>query len=86
VCAAAVTTLLAGGTPSVPKLINTCYSLVAPDYGITVAGVYQPTGGQLADVPGAGGVSPSDAPRETRKAEAVLAEAWFRTITTEAFG
>jgi len=86
VCAAAVATLLAGGTPSVPKLINTCYSLVAPDYGITVAGVYQPTGGQLADVPGAGGVSPSDAPRETRKAEAVLAEAWFRTITTEAFG
>jgi len=86
VCAAAVATLLAGGTPSVPKLINTCYSLVAPDYGISVASVYQPTGGQLADVPGAGGVSPSDAPRETRKAEAVLAEAWFRTITTEAFG
>jgi NADPH-dependent 2,4-dienoyl-CoA reductase/sulfur reductase-like enzyme len=86
VCAAAVATLLAGATPSIPKLINTCYSLVAPDYGISVAGVYQPAGGQLADVPGAGGVSPSDAPRETRKAEAVLAEAWFRTITTEAFG
>jgi NADPH-dependent 2,4-dienoyl-CoA reductase/sulfur reductase-like enzyme len=86
VCAAAVATLVAGGTPSVPKLINTCYSLVAPDYGISVAGVYQPTNGQLADVPGAGGVSPSDAPRETRKAEAVLADAWFRTITGEAFG
>jgi len=86
VCAAAVAALVAGGTPSSPKLINTCYSLVAPDYGISVAGVYQPTGGQLADVPGAGGVSPSDAPRETRKAEAVLAEAWFRTIAGEAFG
>ena len=86
VCATAVATLVAGGTPSSPKLINTCYSLVAPDYGISVAGVYQPTSGQLADVPGAGGVSPSDAPRETRKAEAVLAEAWFRTITGEAFG
>jgi sulfide dehydrogenase [flavocytochrome c] flavoprotein subunit len=86
VCAAAVATLLAGGTPPSPKLINTCYSLVAPEYGISVAGVYQPTNGQLADVPGSGGVSPSDAPRETRKAEAVLAEAWFRTITTEAFG
>jgi NADPH-dependent 2,4-dienoyl-CoA reductase/sulfur reductase-like enzyme len=86
VCAAAVATLLAGATPSIPKLINTCYSLVAPDYGISVAGVYQPANGQLTDVPGAGGVSPSDAPRETRKAEAVLAEAWFRTITTEAFG
>ena len=85
-CAAAVATLLAGSTPPSPKLINTCYSLVAPDYGISVAGVYQPTGGQLADVPGSGGVSPSDAPRETRKAEAILAEAWFHTITTEAFG
>jgi NADPH-dependent 2,4-dienoyl-CoA reductase/sulfur reductase-like enzyme len=86
VCAAAVATLLAGSTPPIPKLINTCYSLVAPDYGISVAGVYQPTGGQLADVPGSGGVSPSDAPRETRKAEAILAEAWFHTITAEAFG
>jgi len=85
-CAAAVAQLLTGGTPSPPKLINTCYSLVAPDYGISVAGVYQPTNGQLADVPGAGGVSPQDAPRATRAAEAVLAEAWFRTITAEVFG
>jgi sulfide dehydrogenase [flavocytochrome c] flavoprotein subunit len=28
--------------PAAPKLINTCYSLVAPDYGISVAGVYKP--------------------------------------------
>jgi sulfide dehydrogenase [flavocytochrome c] flavoprotein chain len=85
-CAAAVVRLLTGAAPSAPKLINTCYSLVAPDYGISVAGVYQPTNGQLADVPGAGGVSPAEAPRATRAAEAVLAEAWFRTITTEVFG
>jgi sulfide dehydrogenase [flavocytochrome c] flavoprotein chain len=86
VCAAAVATLVRGGTPASPKLINTCYSLVAPDYGISVAGVYHPSGGQLADVPGAGGVSPSDASRAARAAEAVLAEAWFRTITAEVFG
>ena len=85
-CAAAVALMLAGGMPPTPKLINTCYSLVAPDYGISVAGVYVPTNGQLADVPGAGGVSPSDAPRGTRAAEAVLTEAWFRTITGEVFG
>jgi sulfide dehydrogenase [flavocytochrome c] flavoprotein chain len=85
-CAAAIAQLLAGATPSAPKLINTCYSLVAPDYAISVAGVYVPTGGQLADVPGSGGVSPSDAPRATRAAEAVLAEAWFRTIAAEVFG
>jgi len=85
-CAAAVVTLLDGGTPASPKLINTCYSLVAPVYGISVAGVYVPSGGQLADVPGAGGVSPANAPRGARAAEAVLAEAWFRTITGEVFG
>jgi len=85
-CAAAVVTLLAGGAPAAPKLINTCYSLVAPDYGISVAGVYAPSGGQLAEVPGGGGVSPTDAPRAIRAAEAVLAEAWFRTITSEVFG
>ena len=85
-CAAAVARLLTGAVPSTPKLINTCYSLVAPDYGISVAGVYQPSGGQLAEVPGSGGVSPADAPRATRAAEAVLAEAWFRTITDEVFG
>ena len=85
-CAAAVAELLTGKTPSPPKLINTCYSLVAPDYGISVAGVYTPSGGQLAEVPGAGGVSPAEAPRAARASEAVLAEAWFRTITSEVFG
>jgi NADPH-dependent 2,4-dienoyl-CoA reductase/sulfur reductase-like enzyme len=85
-CAAVVAALLTGARPAAPKLINTCYSLVAPDYGISVAGVYVPSGGQLADVPGAGGVSPAGAPKATRAAEATLAEAWFRTITTEVFG
>jgi NADPH-dependent 2,4-dienoyl-CoA reductase/sulfur reductase-like enzyme len=85
-CAAAVAQLLTGATPSTPKLINTCYSLVAPDYGISVAGVYRPANGVLADVPGSGGVSPAEAPHATRAAEAVLAEAWFRTITDEIFG
>jgi sulfide dehydrogenase [flavocytochrome c] flavoprotein subunit len=86
VCAAAIARLLTGAAPSVPKLINTCYSLVAPDYAISVAGVYRPSGGQLAEVPGSGGVSPAEAPRATRAAEAALAEAWYRTIGAEAFG
>jgi sulfide dehydrogenase [flavocytochrome c] flavoprotein subunit len=86
VCAAAVVKLLRGETPVSPKLINTCYSLVAPDYGISIAGVYYPANGQLAEVPGSGGVSPVDAPRSTRSLEAMLSNDWFRTITTEVFG
>jgi sulfide dehydrogenase [flavocytochrome c] flavoprotein subunit len=85
-CAVAVTALLAGETPSAGKLINTCYSLVAPDYGISVVGVYQPMNGQYVDVEGAGGTSPVEAPREMRAAEANDAAAWFRTITVEVFG
>src|SRR6516164_3638134 len=85
VCAAAVAALLRGEPPSPPELINTCYSLVAPDYGISIAGVYHPVGGQLADVEGAGGVSPLDAPPDFRAHEANYAAAWFRTITAETF-
>jgi len=86
VCAAAIVKLLAGEPPSQPKLINTCYSVVAPNYGITVAGVYQPVNGVLTDVQGAGGVSPVDAPRSARAQEALFAEGWFNTITNEVFG
>jgi NADPH-dependent 2,4-dienoyl-CoA reductase/sulfur reductase-like enzyme len=86
VCAAAVAVLLADGTPLPPRLINTCYSLVAPDYGISIAGVYHPVDGKLVDVEGAGGASPLDASAETRALEANLAAAWFRTITGEVFG
>ena len=86
VCADAVAALLHGETPAPPKLINTCYSLVARDYGISIAGVYHPAGGQLADVEGAGGVSPLDAPADFRALEAAYAQAWFRTITAETFG
>src|ERR1051325_11702032 len=85
-CARAIATLLSGGSPATPKLINTCYSLAAPDYGISVAGVYQPKNGLLADVEGAGGVSPLDVPRDFRAREAEYAQTWFATITAEVFG
>ncbi len=85
VCAAAVAKLLAGEKPVEPRLINTCYSVVAPDYGITVAGAYRPKDGVLVDAEG-GGVSPIDAPASTRAAEARYADGWFNTITAEVFG
>ena len=85
-CASAVATLIAGGAPAAPKLINTCYSLAAPDYGFSVAGVYHPKNGLLAEVEGSGGVSPADAPRDFRASEAVYAQSWFETTTAEVFG
>jgi sulfide dehydrogenase [flavocytochrome c] flavoprotein chain len=86
VCAAAIAKLLRGETPAEPKLINTCYSLVAPDYGIHIAGVYRPVNGVLTEIEGSGGVSKPDAPRDIRAMEATFADGWFKTITSEVFG
>ena len=86
VCAAAIVELLAGRAPQQPPLINTCYSLLAADYGISIAGVYRPDRGQLTDVPGAGGVSALDAVGGLRGQEALYAASWFRTIAAETFG
>ena len=85
-CAAAVARLLAGGTPDEPRLINTCYSLLAQGHAISVAGVYKPVNGVLTEVPGSGGTSPLDTPDDVRYLEAQYADAWFSTITHEAFG
>lgn len=86
VCAAAIVKLLAGQKPQEPIVINTCYSLVAADYGISIAGVYRPDKGQLTDIPGAGGTSPLVAVGGLRGQEALYASSWFRTITAETFG
>jgi sulfide dehydrogenase [flavocytochrome c] flavoprotein chain len=84
VCAAAVVKLLAGQKPDEPRLINTCYSLAAPDYGISIANVYRPKDGVLVDA--GGGVSPANAPASFRAQEAMFANGWFKTITGEVFG
>jgi len=86
VCAAAILALLDGRTPEEPRLINTCYSLVAPEYGISIAGVYRPNAGQLTDIEGAGGTSALDAGPQVRAQEAQYADAWYQTITGQVFG
>jgi hypothetical protein len=41
VCAIAIADLFAGRAPATPRLVNTCYSLVGPEYGISIAAVYR---------------------------------------------
>ena len=73
--------------PPTPKLINTCYSLVAPDYGISVAGVYRPANGQLMRRRRRRRRQPGRrAALRPARSEASLADGWFRTITSEVFG
>lgn len=85
-CAVQVARLLAGESPVSTKLINTCYSLINPEYAISVAAVYTSDAEHLVEVEGAGGVSPLDAPASVRNKEASYAKHWFNTITSEVFG
>ena len=85
VCAAAVTALLRGGTAQIPKFVNTCYSLVAPDYGISVAMVYGYEGGRIVKIKGSGGLSPSGAPASFRRREAEYTRGWYDSIVRDIF-
>lgn len=84
-CAAVIVNLLAGRAPEPPRLTGVCYNVVAPDYGFSLAGNYQPRGDIFAEVEG-GATSPVDAPRDLRAREAAEAERWFNTIMAETFG
>jgi NADPH-dependent 2,4-dienoyl-CoA reductase/sulfur reductase-like enzyme len=85
VCAAAIVALLRGAQAAEPVLMNTCYSLVAPAYGISIAGVYRVTDGKIVAVAGTEGTSPVDAPDETRVLEAEYARSWYANITADVF-
>ncbi|MGY8708720.1 NAD(P)/FAD-dependent oxidoreductase [Bradyrhizobium sp. 18BD] len=84
-CASAIVSLLAGRAPEAPRLTGVCYNTVAPGYGFSLAGNYQPKGDIFAEVEG-GATSPVDAPPELRAREATEAERWFQTITADTFG
>lgn len=86
VCAAGIVTALAGGNPSEPSYANTCYSLVGPEYGISVSAVYRLQDGAIGPVKGAGGVSPGDASETFRSKEASYTHGWYASITADAWG
>jgi hypothetical protein len=85
VCAAAIVALLRGAPVAEPVLMNTCYSLVAPDYGISITGVYRVAGDTITAVEGSEGISPVDAPDEIRRREAEYAQSWYANITADIF-
>jgi len=86
VCAAAVVAALSGGKAAVPAFTNTCYSIVGPNWAISVAGIYKLEGGKLEAVKGSGGLSPANASPEMRKREVMYAHSWFNNITQDIFG
>ena len=83
VCAAAIVAALSGQEMPEPSYVNTCYSLVGPEYGISVAAVYRLGDTGIEAVQGAGGVSPKDVPEAFRSDEARYAVGWYQSITSD---
>ncbi len=85
-CARAVADLLDGRAPPEPKLVNACYSLVAPERAISIANVYEVEWDMIVAIPGVGGISPTEASDAFRAREARYGETWYRTVTRQMFG
>lgn len=83
VVAAAIAADLLGRASPTAAYANTCYSLIGPGYGISVAGVYRAEGGKLIEPAGSGGVSPLDGHAGYRAAEARYGEAWYAAISAD---
>ncbi|MEJ2693981.1 MAG: FCSD flavin-binding domain-containing protein [Candidatus Thiodiazotropha sp.] len=85
VCAAGVAALLNGQEPGTPAYINTCYSIVGKDWGISVAAVYKlaQDGSKITKV--SGGLTPTDATAEMRAREVAYAHSWYTNITNDMF-
>ncbi len=86
IAASAIIADLRGQAPIEASYVNTCYSLLAPDYGISVAGVYRVTAEGIKSIPGSGGVSPRDADANFRAEEAKYARGWYASITADTWG
>jgi sulfide dehydrogenase [flavocytochrome c] flavoprotein subunit len=68
-----------------PKLANTCYSLVSPTYGISVAAVYEAGENGITKVKGSGGLSPTGADANYRLLEAEYAVGWYKNQMADIF-
>ncbi len=88
VAATAVIAMFKDEEPGIPAYVNTCYSIIGKDYGISVAAVYRLSedGSTIAGVEGAGGLTPSDAPDFALKREVQYAYSWYNNIVADSFG
>ena len=85
-CAFAIAALLNNIEIPEPTWINTCYSLITADQGISIAMVYKLNlEGQIIKVEGAGGVT-KNTNQQSLALEAEFARKWFASITADSFG
>jgi sulfide dehydrogenase [flavocytochrome c] flavoprotein subunit len=86
--AKAIAAAINGRPAFAPVYANTCYSLLSPDYGISVADIFRPTAQGIVAVQGAGGVSPRTPPdaAQHRLLEARYTFGWYSSATREIWG
>jgi len=84
ITASAIAAMFRGEGVADASYVNTCYSLLAPNYGISVAGVYRVTDKGIVQIEG--GVSPKDAAAGFREDEAKYANGWYASITADTWG
>lgn len=85
-CSLAIVSLLRDRDPGAMFYHNTCYSLVAPDYGISVNTMYRYEDDRIKPVERAGGLSPLRTAMEYRSREAAYARSWYASINRDSFG
>jgi sulfide dehydrogenase [flavocytochrome c] flavoprotein subunit len=85
VAVAAIIAGFQGKEPGDPTFVNTCYSVVGEDFGISVAAVYNldDATNTIEPIPGSGGVSPANASAEIRKREVSYAHSWFKNVIND---
>ncbi|MBF0143963.1 MAG: FAD-dependent oxidoreductase [Magnetococcales bacterium] len=83
VCVEAVIRSIHGKDPADASYVNTCYSMLSPDYAISVANVFKLKDGEITPING--GMSPPEATPEFRKMEAEFNESWYRSIMADMF-
>ena len=84
-CAAAVNAILTGKPVGDPVYINACYSLLAPDYAISVTAMYGVSNGKVSIIKNSTGTSPLGADRKYRGKEAKDARGWYDSIMADTF-
>ncbi len=85
VCASAIAARITGSKQPEPSFMNSCYSLITPESGISHAGVYALNDKEVI-VRVTGGDSPTQASGQAHQREADYARGWYKNITSDVFG
>jgi sulfide dehydrogenase [flavocytochrome c] flavoprotein subunit len=80
-CALAIIAALDARPPPAPLLDSVCYSLLAPDRGLSIHAQFQVIAGRMQQLPAAGGSDSAGA-----GTEALDAARWYRHIMGDSFG